>query len=109
VWTNVNANAFTEFIDSANVKHLYYAADDEAKVYEIDTSYSDNGSAISAQWTSKAINFGDFSLTKQVLYIDNEFRQINGSVNIGVYTDGNSLTKSSAISSGNNDTTGTFG
>lgn len=107
-WSNVNANAFTVFIDSSNVKHLYYAADDEAKVYEIDTSYSDNGTAISAQWTSKALNMGDFSLYKQFLYIDFEFRQIVGSVRIDVYADDSTLNKTSSLAF-NNDMTGTIG
>lgn len=107
-WTNTSANAFTEFIDSNNVKHLYYAADNEAKVYEIDTSYSDNGTAISAQWTSKAFNFGDISLYKQILYIDFEFRTIVGSVTIDIITDGNTLTNSTSLAFSNN-TTGTIG
>jgi hypothetical protein len=107
-WSNVNANAFTVFIDSSNVKHLYYASDDEARVYEIDSSYSDNGTAVSASWTSKALNFGDFSLTKQILYIDFEFRVISGTATVNVYTDGGILQKSQSIGS-SNDTTGTFG
>lgn len=108
VWTNVNANAFTEFIDSSNVKHLYYAADDVAQVYEIDSSYSDNGVAIDSSWTSKAFNFGDFSLQKQILYIDFEFRVVSGTVGVAVYTDNNTLSKTRSVGS-TNDTTGTWG
>jgi hypothetical protein len=108
-WTNISANAFTEFIDSNNVSHLYYAADNEAQVYEIvDGTYSDNGTAISAYWTSKAINFGDFSLYKQVLYIDFEFRAIVGSVTLDVYTDGGDLANSTSLAF-TSDTTGTVG
>lgn len=105
--TNVNANAFTEFIDSNNIKHVYYAADDQAQVYEIDSSYSDAGSPINAYWTSKAFDFGNFSLSKQILYIDFLFRQISGTVSLAVYTDGNILSKASSISS-TQDATGTF-
>lgn len=108
VHTNINANAFTEFIDASNVKHVYYAADDQPQVYEIDTSYSDNGAAISSYWTSKAFDFGNFSLSKQILYIDFLFRQVSGTVTIDVYTDQDILSKGSSISS-SNDYTGTFG
>lgn len=108
-WTNVNANAFTEFIDSSNVKHLYFAADDQAQVFEIiEGTYSDNGDAISSQWTSKAINFGDFSLYKQILYIDFEFRQIVGSVTLNVITDGGTVANSTSLSF-TTDVTGTIG
>lgn len=108
-WTNVSANAFTEFIDTSNIRHLYFAADDEAEVFElVPGTYNDNGSAISAQWTSKAINFGDFSLYKQALYIDFEFRQIVGSVTLNVITDGGTLANSTSLAF-TTDTTGTFG
>lgn len=63
-WTQVDyikANAFTEYIDSSGAKHLYYAADDEAKVYEVsDSTYNANGTAIDAYWVSKAFDTGKF-------------------------------------------------
>lgn len=108
-WTNVSANAFTEFIDATNTKHLYFAADNAAQVFElVQGTYNDNGVAISSQWTSKAINFGDFSLYKQILYIDFEFRQIVGSVTLNVITDGGTLADSTSLAF-TNDTTGTIG
>jgi hypothetical protein len=108
-WTNINANSWTEYIDSSNVKHLYYAADDSAQVYEIVSGqYNDAGSAISASWTSKAFDFGDISLYKDILYIDFLFRQIVGTVSISVITDGNTTSKTTSVAS-TNDTTGTFG
>lgn len=109
-WTNVSANAFTEFIDAVtNIKHLYFAADNTNQVFEmVAGTYSDNGAAISAQWTSKAINFGDFSLYKQILYIDFEFRQIVGSVTLNVISDGGVLANSTSLAF-TTDTTGTIG
>lgn len=107
-WTNVNANSFSVFFDTSNVKHIYYASDNEAQVYEIDTGYSDNGTAIDSYWVSKALNFGNFSLTKQLLYVDIEFRALSGTVSISVITDGNTIAKTSAIGS-TSDTTGTIG
>jgi hypothetical protein len=57
---------------------------------------------------SKAINFGDFSLTKQLLYVDIEFRVVSGSVAISVITDGNVVANTSTIGS-SSDITGTIG
>jgi len=108
-WTNVNANAFTVFFDTANVKHMYYASDDTNQVYEIDNSYTDAGTAIEAYWVSKNINFGDFALTKSLLYIDFEFRALSGTATITVITDGNVTAKSSQVASSGGDTTGTWG
>lgn len=108
VSTNVNANAFTEFIDSSNVKHLYYAADDEAKVYEIDTTYSDNGTAIDSYWVSKNFDMEDFSTSKRFVYIDFYFRQLSGSVTITTIVDG-TQTVSTKVISVTNDTAGTIG
>lgn len=93
-----NANAYTEFIDSNNIKHLYYAADDEAQVYEIDTGYSDNGVAVNSYWVSKAYDFGDFSAYKQFIDVDLEFRQISGTVTLTFITDGEQVIKTSSIS-----------
>lgn len=108
-WTGVNANSWTEFIDSSNVKHLYYAADDAHQVYElVSGQYNDAGAAISSSWTSKAFDFGDISLYKQILYIDFLFRQIVGTVSISVLIDGGTVAKTTSVAS-SNDTTGTFG
>jgi hypothetical protein len=108
-WNNVSANSWTEFIDSTGSSHLYLAADNAAQVYEIvQGTYSDNGTAIAGQWTSKAINFGDISLYKRILYIDFEFRQIVGSVTLNVYTDGGTLASTTSLSY-STDTTGTVG
>jgi hypothetical protein len=96
----VNANAFTVFIDSNNVKHIYYASDDEAQVYEIDTTFSDNGKAIDAYWISKMI--GDFSQEQQILYVDLKFRQVNGRINIDILNDTATPMASGPIGSTNN-------
>lgn len=105
-WTNVNANAFNVFIDSSNVKHIYFAADDEPQVYEFDTSFTDNGTAIDAYWISKSI--GDFSLEQQILYADLKFRQISGTVAIEILSDTPTPLSTGAIGNGGN-LTGTMG
>jgi hypothetical protein len=77
-------------------------------VYEIDNSYSDNGTAIDGYWVSKALDMGDASLTKQILYVDIIMRQLSGTISLTTITDGNTTAKSSAIGS-SSDTTGTIG
>lgn len=95
----IKANAFTEYIDSNNTKHLYYASADEAQVYEIAVGYSANGTAINAQWTSKAFDAGSFDGYKRWLDVTLLFRQIIGTVTIKIYSDNNELIKTSSISS----------
>lgn len=97
-----NANAYSEFIDTSNVKHLYYAADDEAKVYEINTGYSDNGTAIDAYFVTKAFDMDDFSQYKQFIDVDLLFRQLSGTVTVTFITDGEEIVKTSTVSSTNN-------
>lgn len=98
VLSSENANAYSEFIDSSNIKHLYYAADDEAQVYEIDTGYSDNGSGINAYWTSRAFDMGDISVYKQFIDIDLIFRQVTGTITVTFITDGDTTVKTSTVS-----------
>lgn len=108
-WNHVKAETFTEHIDASNNKHLYYTSADSAKVYEIDqTSYSSAGSAISASFTSKAFDLGDFSRYKRWVYIDLFFRQISGTVTITLIADDNTVVKSGTVSS-SSDPYGTIG
>lgn len=102
-WSNndhVHANAFTEYIDSAGVSHLYFAADDEAQIYEIETgTYNSDGDAISAYWVSKAYDAGEFDIYKRWVDITLYFRQLVGSVTVTVYADNNQILKTATITS----------
>lgn len=108
VLSNENANSYCEFIDSGNIKHLYYAADDEAQVYEIGTGYSDNSTAINSYWVSKAYDFGNFSQAKQFIDIDFFLRQLTGTITISFIADGNTTIASTSISN-TSDTSHTWG
>lgn len=105
---NVEANAFTTFIDSSNVEHLYYASDAEAKIFEIGTNYSDDGEAIAAFWQGKAHDGGKFEIYKHFIDVTLLFRQVVGSVTITAIADGNTVLANQTISN-NNDLTGTVG
>jgi hypothetical protein len=95
----IKANAFTEYIDSNGAKHLYFASDDEAKVYEIvEGNYNvASSTAINASWTSKAFDIGKFDLNKRWIDMSILVRQISGTVNLTIYSDSDSIVKSTSI------------
>lgn len=99
-WTGIKPNSWTTFVDSSNDEHLYYAADDETKVYEVTlNTFNDDGAAITQSWTSKAFDLGDFSQKKRFVFIDLLFRQLRGDIDITIFADGDSEIKSVQISS----------
>jgi len=105
----VKANSYSEYIDTSGVKHLYYAADDTNKVYEIVVgSYSADGTAIDSWWTSKAFDAKQFDIYKRWFDITLFFRQISGSVTITIYADNNDIVKTATIGS-TSDATGSMG
>lgn len=106
---HIKANCFTEFVDTTGEKHLYFASDDEAKVFEITTgTYNSNGVAIDAYWTSKAFDAKEFEIYKRWIDVTLYFRQIVGTVTITVYADNNSIVKTATISS-STEATGSMG
>lgn len=94
---SMNAESFTVIIDSSNREKLLFASATSAKVFEVTQAYNDNDSAIDAYWVSKAFDANEFDLTKRWRYIRLQFRQITGSIDITVYTDGDTLAATSTI------------
>lgn len=111
-WSKVDymtANAWTEFIDTSGNKHLYFADDNSAKVYEvIEGNYSKNGTAIDSYWISKSFDANNFDEYKRWLDVTILFRQISGSVDVTFYADNGQVVKSTSISS-DTDYTGSIG
>ena len=98
-WTHVVPECFTVYTDSTNTDAVYFTSANSANVYKMTTNYDSNGSAISAQWTSKAYDLQQFSLYKRWIWVDILFRQLIGTINIDIYTDNGTLAKSTSISS----------
>jgi hypothetical protein len=100
-WDTINPNYMTEFVDSNNNSHFYFLPDGgNVQLMEIiDGLYSDNGAAISAYWQSKACDLGAIDVTKRWEDIGIVLRQLSGSIIVSVYTDGNTLLKSTPIAS----------
>lgn len=97
---HIHANSFTEYIDSAGDRHLYFAADDDNEIYEVETgTYNSAGSAISSYWISKAFDAGDFEIYKRWFDITLYFRQILGTITVTIYADNNDIVKQTTISS----------
>jgi len=111
-WSKVDymtANSWAEFIDSTGAKHLYYADDNSAHVYEVvEGYYSIDGDPMSSQWTSKAFDANNFDFYKRWLDVTILFRQISGSVTVTFYADNGQVVKSTSISS-DTDRSGSMG
>lgn len=97
--THVQPEAFTIFTDTTNIDTVYFTSANSANVYKMTTSYDANGSAISAQWTSKAYDLAKFSLYKRWIWVDILFRQLVGTIQIDIYSDNGNLVKTTSISS----------
>lgn len=104
--THIMPECFTIYTDSTNTDTLYFTSANSANVYKMTTNYDSNGSAISAQWTSKAFDLGDFSAYKRWITLDILFRQLVGTVTVNIYTDNGNLLKTTTVSSS---TTGGMG
>lgn len=91
---NVNANAWTQYIDANQEEKLYYADDVLPQVWVQTTGYTDDTSAIPMYWESKAYDFGTFDVQKRFVDVTLLFRQLSGSVKVTITIDGNRITKS---------------
>jgi hypothetical protein len=111
-WSKVDymdANSWTEYIDTTGQKHLYFADDNQAKVYEVvEGNYSANGTPINSYWISKSFDANNFDEYKRWLDVTILFRQISGSVTVTFYADNDQVVKSTSISS-DTDFTGSIG
>lgn len=91
---NINANAFTEYIDSVTQEEaLYYADDLLPQVWVQTTGYLDDAAAIPMYWESKAYDFGTFDVQKRFVDVTLLFRQLSGNVKVTITIDGNRIEK----------------
>lgn len=95
---NVNANAFTTFIDSNNEQGLYYADDNDPQVWKQTAGYNDDETGIDMFWESKAYDFKTFDVVKRFVDVTLLFRQLRGNVKVTITIDGNRIEKTYNIS-----------
>lgn len=91
---NINANAFTEYINPVNQdENLYYADDVLPQVWMQVPTYLDDTAAIPMFWESKSYDLGTFDIQKRFVDVTLLFRQLSGAVKVTVTIDGNRITK----------------
>lgn len=97
-WTHVVPEAWCSYIDSTNAENIYFTSATTNKVYQLTpTTYTADGSAISASFETKAFDLGDFSVYKRWIDVTIYFRQLLGTVSIEVLTDGGNVVKSTSV------------
>lgn len=97
-WTHAKPECLTAYVDSTNTESVYFTSATSAKVYKFTPgTYSADGSAISASFTTKAFDLKEFSTYKRWILADVYFRQLLGIITVQTITDGNVVTKTSSI------------
>ncbi len=109
VLNHITANSWIDYIDSSNIRHFYFADDTTAFIYEINTGYNSNGTAINSYWTSKSFDAGKYDIYKRWVDITLLFRQVVGTVTITIYTDSDSTAAVTVNLASTTDTTGSLG
>lgn len=97
--THITPECFTLYTDSTNTDVIYFTSANSANIYKFTTNYDSNGTAISAQWTSKSYDQGDFNSYKRWVDVTILFRQLVGQITINVYTDNGTLAKTTSVAS----------
>lgn len=90
---------FCLYTDANNNEVLYFTDANSAKVYKFTPgTYSANGSAIDARWSSKNYDLSNFGEYKRFIDITILFRQFSGSITIEILTDTGTITKTASLS-----------
>lgn len=83
-WTNIAANSATLFTSSTNETDLYFGHPTTGAVYKMYTGTTDDGTAISSNWTSKSFDEDLFDVVKKYLLTTWNLGALNGSVTLTV-------------------------
>lgn len=87
-WT-LGANQLNTYYDSANGEHLLLADSGDNYVNDFSPSFtSDNGTAIATDFSSKVYSMGDWTLFKTLKNMFYRFRNVQGTANLNLYTEG---------------------
>jgi len=93
-WDNIRANQFLVYIDSDNNRHLYFADDNTANVYELGVGLNDDGDGIDAYIYTKKFDMGDFSIEKLIMDCSILFGNVYGTIDVEVITDDGAVAQS---------------
>lgn len=97
--THLQPESLCLFTDSTNTDAIYFTSANSANIYQLTTNYNSNGAAISAQWTSKAFDLGNYNIYKRWVDVTILFRQLVGSITINIITDNGIVAKTVTVSS----------
>lgn len=111
-WDSMKVNHWLEFIDSDDVKHLYFGSDNDAAsyVYEAYQGLNDDGAAINAYYFTKEFDLKEFDIEKLFQFWSVQFGGIYGEVTVDTYVEGSladTITLTSGTSSNSSDGWGT--
>lgn len=90
-WDNINANFFTDYVDTSGVQNLYYGSDSNGNVYKMfEDDRNDNGQTIKSAWSTKSFNQGKFDKIKKYYNPVLQFKDISrsGSISGDIVLDG---------------------
>lgn len=87
-WTNIQANCWTDYVDSSGDYHVLYGDDSSGYVKEILTGDDDFGTAIQGKAKLKAQSFETLTNYKKLKDTSVVLRNPTGSVNLSIIVDG---------------------
>lgn len=91
-WSNINAQAFTKFVNTDNEMFLIFLKESGTQCYTFTPDvYSDDGAPINSYMLSKVYDFKSPDITKYFVDLGLMFRTISGEVELEIYTEGNVL------------------
>lgn len=96
-WDGIRPNSFAVYVDPNNAEHVYFADDNSGTIWEMFVGLNDGGTAVSAQWTSKAFTFKENDKTKRWDRIIHFFRKVYGNVTISLIIDGDTIPKTVSL------------
>ena len=87
-WTgpwNLDSTVYETFYDTAQDPHLLFAKNNQVNVDEFSQSFiDDNGEAISTIVRTRAEDFGDWSIFKNIRNVFTQMRNVTGSVSVDI-------------------------
>ena len=96
-WTNIQANCWTNFVDSSGDLHVLYGDDNSGYVKEILSGSDDFGTAIQGTFQLKAEDFGALDQYKTLKDFSVVLRNASGSVQFSIIQDGTTTVYNSNI------------
>lgn len=104
-WDSMHVNYWMEYIDSSDVKHLYFGSDNSAAsyVYEAFQGMNDDGAAIDAYYYTKEFDMKEFDISKLYQFWSVQFGGVYGDITVAFLVNGvvqDTVTLSSGTGSG---------